>query len=397
MLKGFLAYAIFQKASRMLWFDVLFRSASILLDDLWPRLRLSWATRCFRSRRADYYEYLADLIEATAGTKTLHNVFHDDALRYCSRRARGVLSIVWLDRFPKSGGDLFSTWFGTLPTEDLLAIQSAQYAGSSALTRTFRQLAEIVKLVDQARASLLSTAFVGVVGITMAVGSVFAIPFLTVKHLKKVFSTVPPEYYGDWTRSLFAAGAWLGVSAPYVGGAILIMVIAVLWSFPNWKGATRDVIDQYGPWAFYRRVQAIRFVSLLCVTLSPRACNSSRLRDAVSLQAHGASPWFARHISLMVTHLESGATVTQALDTGLMDEELWWYFTDLFHTLGLDEALKRIRLRIQSYALEKINQQALYLRWLLLFLALAMVLGIAYWHVRVFEELRQSLSLHYAI
>jgi hypothetical protein len=40
--------------------------------------------------------------------------------------------------------------------------------------------------------------------------------------------------------------------------------------------------------------------------------------------------------------------------------------------------------------------QALYLRWGALLFALMIVLGIAFWHAQVFDELRQALSLHYS-
>jgi hypothetical protein len=94
--------------------------------------------------------------------------------------------------------------------------------------------------------------------------------------------------------------------------------------------------------------------------------------------------------------LDLGANATDALDTGLIDSEIWWYFTDLIQTLGLDEALQRTRLRTERHALKRIRTQAVYLRWGALLLSLLIVLGIAFWHVQVFEELRQSLSLHYS-
>ena len=113
----------------------------IELQALWFKSWVLFAAISFRTQRADYYEYLADVMDSTAGTKTLQNIFYDDASRYTASSPRGALSRVWLERFPQTGGDLFSTWSGTLPLEDLLAIQSAQYSGSQALTKTFRQLA----------------------------------------------------------------------------------------------------------------------------------------------------------------------------------------------------------------------------------------------------------------
>ena len=150
----------------------------------WKEIWVQMAGWSFRSQRADYYEYLADLIDATGGSKTLLNIFQDDALRYPTG-ARGVLSRVWLERFPQAGGDLFSTWSATLPLEDLLAIQSAQYAGADALTRTLRQLANVVRLVDRARLILLTTAFSGIAALFWHLVQFYRFHFLQQNNLER--------------------------------------------------------------------------------------------------------------------------------------------------------------------------------------------------------------------
>lgn len=366
------------------------------LRTLFSNVWVAAAALSFRAERSDYYEYLADLIDATAGRKTFQSIFQDDALRYSLSTSRGILSRLWLSRFPQSGGDLFSTWSGTLPLEDLLAIQSAQYAGAQALTKTLRQLAGVVRLVDQAGGLLWTTAFVGVAGLLVAFISVVSIPLFTVRQLKKVFAAVPSDYLLVWTKALFSTSEILGAVWPLLLGMLFVSVWALTWSFSNWTGDLRKCADTIGPWAFYRRVQTIRFVALLAVTLSPGGSQSARLRDAIILQVQGASPWFVSHLHLMLKRLELGGHTADALDTGLIDPEIWWYFTDLVHTLGLDEALVRTRFRTEFHALKRIRKQAQYLRWGSLVLALSIVLSIAFWHVQVFEELRQALSLHYS-
>lgn len=368
----------------------------IALQALWFKAWVLMAAYLFRTQRADYYEYLADVMDSTAGAKTLQNIFYDDVSRYDATSPRGVLSRVWLERFPQAGGDLFSTWSGTLPLEDLLAIQSAQYSGSQALTKTLRQLAGVVNLIDGAQSSLVTTALAGLAGLFIAFGSVLSIPFFSAKQLQQVFSAVPPENFSGWTEALFATADFLSVIWPFVSVGLILCALLVLWSFASWTGLLRSVADKFGPWAFYRRVQTVRFVSLLAVTLTPGGSQGARLRDAIALQMQGATPWFAGHLHAMVTRLDLGANATDALETGLIDLEIWWYFTDLIQTLGLDEALHRARLRTERYALKRIQTQAVYLRWGALLFSLMIVLGIAFWHAQVFEELRQGLSLHYS-
>src|SRR5690606_24449237 len=80
--------------------------------------RLTLAAWRFRVLRADYYDYLADLMEGARGRKPLRDIFQDDARRYGPSTARGALCTHWLRAYEESGGDLFQAWHGTLPDED---------------------------------------------------------------------------------------------------------------------------------------------------------------------------------------------------------------------------------------------------------------------------------------
>jgi hypothetical protein len=358
--------------------------------------RLHVAAMQFRSQRADYYDYLAEMIAMTSGAKTLLSMFEDDARRYQGYGARGVLSRHWAQQFPKSGGDLFTTWFGSLPTEDLVAVQAAQYAGSGALTQTLRQLAVVVRTTDAASQAFIQTVWVGLVGVVVAICAVFSIPVLTADHLERVFSEVPPEHYGPWSRALFAASGWLKLLWPVLLFFAVGGVTAVAWSLRRWRGTARSLADQWGIWRLYRVVQAVRFLSLLAVLLKPRGNTGARLREALLIQQRGALPWLNHHLEKMLMRIDTGALAIEALNTGLIDRETWWYFTDMVHTLGLDEGLQRTKQRMAVHTVLRLQRQATTARWLLLLSAVAVVFLIAFWHFRVFDELRQSLSLYYA-
>ncbi len=364
------------------------------------RFLLGWrvhlAARQFRSKRADYYDYLAEMIAVTAGAKTLLSVFQDDAQRYARQGARGVLSQHWFETFPKSGGDLFATWFGALPTEDLVAVQAAQYAGAGALTQTFRQLAAVVRVTDSARQAFVQTVWVGLVGILVAIASIFAIPLFTADHLAGVFAAIPPDRYGRLTRGLFLTADWLKLLWPALLGLSVSLVALTAWSLTHWYGAGRRFADQWGIWRLYRVVQAVRFLSLLAVLLKPRGNTSARLREALLIQQRGAAPWLGHHIGQMLLRIDAGALAVEALNTGLIDHETWWYFTDMVQTMGLDEGLQRTKTRLAAFTVQRLQRQAMVLRWSLLLVSVAVVFAVAFWHFRVFDELRQSLSLFYA-
>jgi type II secretory pathway component PulF len=362
----------------------------------WRLLCLRCAAWRFKTHRADYYDYLSELIRATAGTKTLLNIFQDDAKRYSKSSVRGQLSANWAQRFPRVGGDLFSTWYGAFPLEDLVAIQAAQYAGAGALIQTLRQLSSVVKISDTARQAFLQTIFAGVASLFVALASLLLIPFFTAERLALAFASLPAEYFGPVTQSLFLTSDWLRQFWWLVLILILAFLWGVFWSMPNLIGPVRGLLDRWGIWRLYRVVQAVRFLSLLAVLLQPRGNVGARLKEALLIQQTGATVWMSRHIETMLERIDAGFEAVDALDTGLVEDQTWWYFTDMVRTLGLDIGLQRTCERLAAHTVNKLSRQAMFIRWALLLCSVFIVLGIAFWHVRVFEELRQGLSLYYA-
>ena len=366
------------------------------LGDTLQAYRLKWLAWRFRFQRGDYYLYLADLIDATGGTKNLFSIFQDDATRMRSRNCRAALSEIWLERYPLSGGDLFATWFGSFPLEDLIAIQNAQSMGADTLVATFRKLAGMSKLLDSAKMIFVQTALVGFVAALVAIGAVASIPIYTADHLARVFSAVPVELFGSWTKALQSLATVLREAGFFVVLLALLFGATVLWSLPNWVGAWRRRLDNVGMWLFYRRVHSLRFLSLLGIILNRHGHAGTRLRHALVLQSRYMSPWLGSHLQSMIQRLDHGASVIDALDSGLIDSDMWWYFVDMVCTLGLDTALERTCERLGSSSLIGIQRQAAYLRWSLLLSALSVVLGVLFWHFKVFDELRHALSIQYA-
>ena len=366
------------------------------LRDTFQAYRLRYLAWRFRLQRGDYYLYLADLIDATGGTKNLFSIFQDDAKRMRGRNCRGALSDIWLQRYPLSGGDLFATWFGAFPLEDLIAIQNAQNMGADALVATFRKLASMSQLLDGAKVTFMQTALVGFVAVLVAIGAVMSIPMYTADHLARVFSAVPVELFGSWTKALQFFATVLRETGLFIALLVAVLVAMVVWSLPNWVGAWRRRFDNVGMWLFYRRVHSLRFLSLLGVILNRQGNTGTRLRHALVLQSRHLSPWLEAHLQSMIQRLDQGASVIDALDSGLIDSDIWWYLVDMVSTLGLDTALERTCERLGSSSLVVIHRQATFLRWSLLLSALSIVLGVLFWHFRVFDELRHALSIHYA-
>ena len=372
-------------------FEMTQSDASAAVRRMLQRARLIWAARSFRAHRADYYEDLADLMDAAQGRKTLRDMFRDDAVRYGPSTVRGFLSSHWASAFQEAGGDLYQTWRGTLPDDDVGLLHAAQQAGGTALCQTLRDLARVVRLLEKARRETVVTLAAGIAACLVLLLLLMAVPVYTVPQLLRTFGEVPEAYYGSMTRAL------LGLAdAVRSGGPVLLVMTACLgwtmhWSLRNLTGPIRTWLDEIGIWRLYRDFQAMRFLAMLAVLIKPGGHAVPRLRDAVRQLLGVGSPWHAWHLARMLDRLDTGVAGAETFNTGMIDRETWWFLADMIATRGMDEGMQLTRARLESHALRAVSARAQVLRWLMLLTALAVLLSLAFWHYGVVDEMRRAL------
>ena len=350
----------------------------------------------FNRQRADYYDYLSALMDGMQGRRTLKEIFEQDGQRHGCATARGRLSVRWAYAYQVTGGDLYATWLGCFPLAELSLIRAAQSFGNAPLIRTLHDLSDALRLVQQARDVLVSTLWSAVVAVILLAIMLVAVPLFTVPRLLHTFSIVPPEFYGGLTRalvqfSLFVQAQWLFVVVVLIGCAVLF-----LWSFPNLVGRPRQHLERYSVWRIYRCVNALQFLAVLTIVLTRQSSTSTQLRAALSMQKAGATRWQGWHIDTMLERINEGLVGADTFDTGLLDRDLFWFLSDMALARGLVDGLALTRQRLKNLVLNTVARQALALRWCLLLVCVAGLLGLGLWHYAVIDELRRSLMLFYA-
>ncbi|WP_331000018.1 hypothetical protein [Bordetella ansorpii] len=350
----------------------------------------------FRAMRADYYAYLAEVLLALQGRKTLLDLFEDDARRYGLSTVRGRLAQRWARRYQESGGDLAAAWADALPADECLLVASAQAAGGDALAEVLRDLARAVQLVRGLRDELLVTMAAGLAALGVTLALLCAVPFFTVPRLQQVFQGLPPDYLGPLTRRLYALADAVRYALPLWSFALPAGVALVLWSLPNLTGRVRTGLDGWAVWRLYRDFHAIRFLAMLSVLLRQRGNIDTRLREALATFAWNARPWLAGHVAAMLARIDAGIVGEHSLDTGLFDRELWWFMADMIGAHGLAGGLQQARARIESHTVARVRRQAQAARWVLLLGAAGAVIGLALWHYAAIDELRRALTQFHA-
>ncbi|CAM3709556.1 Toxin coregulated pilus biosynthesis protein E [Bordetella sputigena] len=354
-------------------------------------LQLRWDLLRFASMRADYYEYLADMIEGLQGRKTLRDLFDDDACRHGPRSVRGRLARRWSQALEACGGDLATAWVGSMPAEELALLHAAQTGGAGALTAALRDLARAARIVQQAWRIFRDTLLTGVVALAVALVLACAVPYFTLPRLQAVFQDVPPAYHGSLTRGLFIFGAAVRGGLPVLAAGVAGGAWLMLWSLPNLVGPWRRRLDGRSIWRLYRDVNAIRFLAMLAVLVRRRGNVDMRLRQALAMQADHAGPWLSWHIREMVARIDAGLVGADSFDTGMIDRRMWWYLSDMIAAHGMARGLDRAADRVERRALRHVDRQAQLLRWTLLLGAVAAVIGLALWHYAAIDELRRAM------
>lgn len=357
---------------------------------------LKWAAFRFRARaREAFYDYLADILDATQGRKTLKAILAHDAERYGLNTPRGRLSDHWAYQIEEHG-DVAKAFAGTLPAKEVAVIGMLQRIGGNALVSGMRDLSGLVRLQIKINGILLSTMAMGYFGLIVSLATMFAVAHFTVPTLVSSFNQVDPLMYGPATRRLFGFAAWLETWLIPILIIVAAATVVMKWVLPRWTGRVRNWADRHLPGLnLYRDTQAISFLVSLAAILQPRSGLNHSMTEALLLMHEHSSPWLRAHIAQMSLRLSDAQAGASVFKTGLLDKQSYWYLEDVVDALGMDAALQKTRYRLENSTTASVARRAMVLRWSMIGMALAFLLGTMLWHYAVIYEMRAALLLTY--
>lgn len=353
---------------------------------------MRWAAFWFRGERADYYQYLADLLKGTSGTLPLTSVFEADVERY-GNSSRGVLSAHWLDAFARHGGRVSDTFAGTLPAQDVLMIRVLEERdGPNVLEEGLHDLSANVLLAQQAMGIFYGALVRVGLPILVVIGMLVMIPAFTVPELRMNAAGVSPANYPPAAKQLFALSDFLSNHAVLIVLGAAMFLGTVIASLSRLRGALRPYFDKFGlVWGIYRDLQAIRLLTSLALILKKRQDESGRLDDALAQLRVGAAPWLGSQIDTMRQGIADNLDDQDVFDVNILDRKMTFYLQDLIVSKHLDEALIYIRPRLETSMLKTMAKRAT--RVTVVLLVLAAVAGLyLYWlHSEASSGLQQAM------
>ncbi len=362
------------------------------------------AARRFSKELPKFYATFADRLDHAGGV-TAQELFALDASRYSQdedgnaiETPRGVLSRYWAERFIETGGNFANTFAETIPSDDAAMIRLAQAAGAGALPLTLRDLARTSALIQNAKAKFVGTVAISVFAALLFFGVLLITPTVSVPMFKDLYGGVPKQYHSGAATALFAFG-------DAVNSVLLILVVLmvgggyfVVWSLPNLTGDLRRVLDRWSIWRLYRDFYGALFLAVLSTMVKTRGGVSTTLGQALKEMRTGANPYKQWHMDLMIDRVEGSAlgpgtkSDVEALNTGLIDRDSYFYLLDVYQGQGLAIALDKAGSQVETHALVVVETRAKWFARILLLVAFSLTAGWAVWHLLVAFDFPTAMS-----
>lgn len=276
------------------------------------RLRRARAQLAFRSieKRRDLYDKLAQFSEDGLSPKEAISLIHD-------RRAdRGDISAVmtgeWLNRLgaSRSLADSMAPWIPPIETV-LIAVGESTGRLAESLTEVTTLATrrhDLVKVTRQHMRKAL-TAWALVTSIVLMIAQVVA---------PKLRLVLPPSKWSFNQSLYFHVMHGTERVLPYALVVLACLLFWAFWSRPRWVGPRRAFFDRFPPWSLYRKVEG----AWLLVALATLMLSNVAPVDALKRIKRFSAPYVRQHLGRMILRMESGKREGEAMDTGMLSQEM---------------------------------------------------------------------------
>lgn len=350
----------------------------------------------FRRQRADYYEYLAEMLEASKGEIKILQLFERDAERF-PNDARGVLCTYWAQRYAENGSNLADTFDDTLPEDEVAIVRIAQDAGDGALLAALKDLARVARLGDRVSSSVKAVLAAGVIGLALAAMVLTIFPVFAVFKMQDLFGMVPVEHWGPIAKSFVAHAERVKSYGLYAVAMCVGLALWISWTVTNVIGPTRDWLDnRVVLYRTYRDIKGALFLAMMATLTRRRGNTMFTLRQSIETFVLSArSPWLKWRVQEIVDRIDAtGGTDSEVFNTNLLSASMFYYLRDLQEARGFAEGFEATGKYVESKVVANVVTRMLIYRCLLLLVGVAAVIGVIGWQFAVIYEMNSTMQLY---
>lgn len=241
------------------------------------------------------------------------------------------------------------TLAGAVPASDLMVIKSSEIAGSISDGLQF-----LAKSIEEA--SKMRRAITGAIVIpSFCMVLIVAIIFLFSKMMVPILSDViPVEKWHPLGKILYSISSFVTGYWPVVITVIGGTIYGFIWSLPNWTNTWRFRIDEYLPYSIYRDYHGAIFL----VTLAALLRAGTSIGESLDLLRDAGTIWMRRHIAIMRSKIDQGVDPVQAMNTGIVHEDIAYRVIDYGERSGFQVGIEKIGFRSIGLVTERITNSA---------------------------------------
>ena len=284
-----------------------------------PRALLDWvALSDFRSHRAEFYRDFAEMYQRNeAMVSFLEGEIANASLTRQRSRARALRIVLHRHQDGEHASRVSHLLQGVVPGADAMLLAAVDRAVDK--PQALRALAVAIDKQQEMLRLMLSCAALPAITVPIC----YALIALLGKVILVIDDATPVyaqealwQGMNGWARDIAVfAGSW----GPHTLLALAVLLAAVLWSLPRWRGAWRLRVESWPVYGLYRDFQAGMLFSSMAMMLR----TGETLQGSIDDVTQRASPWMRWHLGRVVDALDENPTATlDAFRRGLLSPHL---------------------------------------------------------------------------
>ena len=309
----------------------------------------------FRSARAEFYRDFAEMYQRNeAMVSFLEGEIANAQLTRQRSRERALRVVLHRHRDGEHASRVSHLLEGVVPRSDAMLLAAVDRAADK--PQALRALADAIDKQQQMVRLMLSYSALPTITIPIcyALISLLGKVILVIDEATPVYAQDALwEGMNGWARVIaMFAQAWGAQTLLALG----LVLGAVLWSLPRWRGASRLRVEAWPVYGLYRDFQAGMLFSSMAMMLK----TGETLQGSIDDVTQRASPWMRWHLGRVVDALEENPTGTlDAFRRGLLSPHLLSRaatlnrssasFSDVLIQFGTTEG-ERVLLRVKRAA-----------------------------------------------
>ncbi|WP_338924263.1 type II secretion system F family protein (plasmid) [Pseudomonas silesiensis] len=245
-----------------------------------------------------------------------------------------------------SGVDFAEALARWVPTSEVMSIRAGMRSGDPVTG-----MKNTIDALD-ASSSMMSTIFGKLTYPAVLMLALFGlIFFFSTAIIPKMAEVMDTALWPDPAQKLNNMAIFVREDWYWVVAFVIVLSVGVGYSLPRLVGRVRGVLDYLPPYSFYKAFHGANLLISLAALMRSGIPFVAALEDMKRL----SSPYICQHLDKMTQKMAEGASLGEALDTGLLSTDMMVSVYMMSHNANFQGAIYEIGRQAVIRSIEKIS------------------------------------------